>query len=229
MESLILLHGALGSKDQLAELKGILSTSFNVFTFNFSGHGGRPVEEPFTIDLFARDTLQFISSNQLGRVQVFGYSMGGYVALKLAHDFPGMVNKIMTLGTKFQWDPGSAAKEVKMLNPETIELKIPKFAATLAARHSPEDWKKVMHSTSEMMTGLGNGNAMKANQFNQISSSVLVSVGSEDQMVTREESEITASQMPKGHFKLIDGFKHPIEIVDMEVLAGICVDFLSLN
>ena len=54
--------------------------------------------------------------------------MGGYVALQLANKHPKYVQKIITLGTKFAWDKETAAKEVKMLNPEKIEEKIPAFA-----------------------------------------------------------------------------------------------------
>ena len=98
---LLLLHGALGSRQQFEPWKKILADSFEVFDFNFSGHGGYLIDGPFSIDQFVQDTMAIINENDLDSPNIFGYSMGGYVALKLAHDFPGSVNRIITLGPNF--------------------------------------------------------------------------------------------------------------------------------
>src|SRR5687768_12780708 len=165
---LLLLHGALGSVDQFAEIQNLLSSDFELLTLNFSGHGGNPFDQDFSINLFAKDVLNFLEEKQIEAIDVFGYSMGGYIALKLASENPGLLNKIMTLGTKFNWTKESAEKEVKMLNPEVIEEKIPKFANTLKERHHPEDWKKVMHHTASMMLDLGNGASMNKVDFEKV-------------------------------------------------------------
>lgn len=163
--NLLLLHGALGCKDQFDPLAKILEDHFNLHLLNFEGHGGEHSDIHFSIDLFAGKTSDFIKENKIEGTNVFGYSMGGYVALKLALNQPGTINKIITLGTKFQWDETTAEKEIKMLNPENIELKVPQFAAELKRRHYPEDWKIVMKKTAGMMHALGNGQAMKLSDF----------------------------------------------------------------
>lgn len=226
-ENLILLHGALGSQAQLVELKEILEGEFNVHLLDFSGHGGPSYEGAFSIDLFVEDTLQYMDRHLLAMAHIFGYSMGGYVALKLALDHPEMVGKIITLGTKYKWDPESAAKEVRMMNPEVIEQKIPAFAASLAARHQPADWKHIMKRTAEMMTELGSGQAMTAQDFGAIENEVLVCIGTDDHMVSIAESEMTAQQLKNGHLKIVEGFKHPLETVDKNILASICMDFFK--
>ncbi|MDZ4747290.1 MAG: alpha/beta hydrolase [Saprospiraceae bacterium] len=226
-ENLILLHGALGSKTQLEPLKELLSSAFDVYTLNFSGHGGDLIEGPFTIDLFVRNIIEFMDTHHILSAHLFGYSMGGYVALQLAHQFPGRARKIITLGTKFHWDPASAAKEVRMMNPEVIEHKIPAFADTLAKRHAPAAWKSIMILTAEMMTELGAGKAMTAADFATIENEVLICIGTDDHMVTIEESENTASQLKKGHLKIIEGFRHPLEAIDIDQLAVIILESLQ--
>ena len=225
--NLLLLHGALGSQAQFRDWKEKLSRHFNVYAFNFSGHGGMPIREPFSIDLFVENTLNFMDAEHLESAHMFGYSMGGYVTLKLAHDHPERVEKIITLGTKFHWTPEAAAKEGRMMNPEIIEQKIPKFAATLKERHQPEDWKKIMTLTGEMMTLLGAGQAMTAEDFNHIPTPTLICIGTEDHMVTRDESTHVADHLTNGQLKIIDGFKHPFESIDLEILSSICLDFLG--
>lgn len=225
-EKLLLLHGALGSNVQFAGLKQKLVSHFDVVDFNFAGHGGLPIQEPFTIDRFVQNTLDYLDHSGLDMVNIFGYSMGGYVALQLALDYPGRANKIITLGTKFRWNPASAARDVRMMNPDIIEQKIPAYAATLQARHQPEDWKRIMRLTGEMMTALGEGGAMTREQFNSIDHEVLVCIGTEDHMVSQEESAETAGYLKHGALRIIEGFKHPLEAVDMDVLAKLCCEFL---
>ena len=54
---------------------------------------------------------------------------------------------------------------------------------------------------------------------------VLVCIGTDDHMVSIEESERTAKQLKNGHLKIIEGFRHPLESVDKNILASICNEF----
>jgi len=114
-----------------------------------------------------------------------------------------------------------------MMNPETIVQKIPAFAKALEERHQPADWKGIMNLTAEMMIELGAGTAMTAGDFGIIENEVLICVGSEDQMVTVGESEFTADQLQNGNLKIIEGFRHPIEMINMNELASICMEFFA--
>ncbi len=222
-----MLHGALGSKAQFKDLRDLLTPLFDVFDFSFEGHGGLPLTGPFSIDRFVNNTLAVMDQEGVSNSHFFGYSMGGYVALKLAHDFPDRVDKVVTLGTKFHWTPGSTEKDVRMMNPDIIEQKIPAFASTLAERHHPSDWKEIMRRTGEMMTRMGEGDAMTENHFNNIKHKTLICIGTQDHMVTVEESEHTAGKLKNGQLKTIEGFKHPLEAVDQNTIASICNTFLS--
>lgn len=216
--NLILLHGALGSENQFIQLKELLSNHFSVFAFNFEGHGGRYSNQPYSMELFSQNVQDFMNENGIEKSHFFGYSMGGYAALVLAKSHPQKVEKIMTLGTKFNWTPETSAKEVKMLNPEKIEEKVPKFAAMLQKRHTPLDWKEVLRKTAQMMMDLGNGKALKLEDFERVSHEILVGIGSKDNMVTMEESKQVSDKLPKGKIEIFDNFPHPIEKVDFERL-----------
>ena len=132
MQHILLLHGAIGAMDQLSDLENDLADSFFVHRINFSGHGGSPLsDDPFSIKLFAEDVLLFLDKEQIETIHIFGYSMGGYVAMYLAKHHPQKIKKIITLATKFAWDVTIAANEIKMLNAEKIEEMLPQFANSL--------------------------------------------------------------------------------------------------
>ncbi len=226
---LLLLHGALGTKDQFTELKQKLIPQFDVYDFNFSGHGSNTSETEFSIEKFMEDTLFFMDEYNLDKVNIFGYSMGGYVALKLAKEHPNCVNKIMTLGTKFHWNKESAEKEVRMLIPEIIEEKIPKFAATLRQRHEPNDWKSIVRKTAAMMASLGNGKAMKPSDFAAIAHQALICVGAEDNMVTQGESQAVSDLLQNADLMIIPGFKHPFEMNDPDILSDLIQNYFIVR
>jgi esterase/lipase len=219
MKQLLVLHGALGAQQQFEELKTLLESQFTVHTLNFEGHGGRTSNAPFSMDLFVENVRDYLQENNLSSCSVFGYSMGGYVALKFAAKFPGTVNEIVTLGTKFGWSPEIALKETAMLNPEKIEEKVPKFAAALAQLHAPIDWKEVMRKTAKLMLELGNQPALSDTELASINIPVTLLLGSEDVMVAVEETTIVQQQLPHATFEQVQGWQHPIERVNKEELA----------
>ena len=224
-EPLVLLHGALGCEDQLFDLKSCMESKFDVYSLNFEGHGGTASNNPFSIDLFTDNVLVYCALKGLESVTIFGYSMGGYVALNLAVKHPKLVKKVYTLGTKFNWNTESAQKEVKMLNPTLIEEKIPHFAKHLNRLHQPEDWKQVMTKTANMMVNMANGEKLNESDFIPIEQQVVIGIGSEDNMVTYEESEQVAARLLKAKVVTLEGVPHPIEKVEI----GVLVDYVLQN
>lgn len=224
-ENIILLHGALGTQKQVVKLKNELLTHFNVFTFNFEGHGENMSKEAFSIELFTQNLEDFIQNNQLENSLVFGYSMGGYVALNYAKKHPNKLKKIITFGTKFDWTPESALKETGKLNPEKIEEKIPQFATFLEKSLAPNNWKMVMNKTAQMMLDLGNSAALQIEDLKEISTPTLITIGTLDNMVSLDESKFATSHLKNAELLELEGFVHPIEQNDLEVLAKTIVDF----
>ncbi|NOS85094.1 MAG: alpha/beta fold hydrolase [Ignavibacteria bacterium] len=228
MNKLLMLHGAIGAKDQLAGLKELLSTGLEVHTLNFSGHGGSDIpEEPFTMDLFAGDIITYLDKNEISEINIFGYSMGGYAALYAALNNPGRISKIFTLATKFEWTVEIAEREVKMLDARKMKAKVPKFAAELAKRHGESNWETVLEKTIEMMRGLGNNNILNSEKLEQINNEVLVGIGDSDKMVSLEETIAAFRTLPNANLLVIPATPHPIELVESTRLAAEIKKFLG--
>ena len=221
MKDLLILHGAIGSKSQFNSMASLLDNQFNIHLLNFSGHGGEAFKENFNIPQFAEDVLAYLKQQKIESIDIFGYSMGGYVALYLAKNHPEKVGKIITLGTKLSWTPDIAAKETKMLVADKIEEKIPAFATILKDRHHPNNWKTVLEKTANMMIAMGNNNVLKDEDYKLIQHTVKMLLADNDDMVTYEETNHVADLLPQATFELLPNSKHPIEKVDIDALSGI--------
>jgi pimeloyl-ACP methyl ester carboxylesterase len=226
MQHILLLHGAIGSEEQLFSLRDLLSSSqYQVHSFNFPGHGGAAIKEPLSMELLAEETLGYIKKNELENLYVFGYSMGGYVAMYLSSLYPGVIRKIVTLGTKYNWSPEIAAKEIKMLCPEIIEEKVPAFAAALAKKHGQHEWKSLLTATADMLMQLGNKPLLDKDSLQKISAEALLLIGEKDNMVSLEETVAAAQLLEKGSALVLSDTPHPIEQVNIKMLAEKIVSF----
>lgn len=227
MNSLLLLHGAIGAKDQLQPLADSLSSELDVHTINFSGHGGEALPPSYSIERFAYDVLNWMVENNKETIDIFGYSMGGYVGLYLALHHPERVGKLFTLATKLDWSPEIAARETKMLNPEKIAEKVPAFAKALEQRHAPQNWETVMQRTTDMMLKMGKKNPILPDQFAQIETPVTISLGDRDNMVSLDETYKVYRQLQSARLIVMPDTPHPIEKISTGRLSEEIKQFFS--
>lgn len=220
MQTILLLHGAIGAKDQLAGIEELLNGSFAVHNLNFGGHGGSALPEfPFSIRLFADEVIGYLNSQGIDRTSIFGYSMGGYVALYLAVKHPERIDKIITLATKFNWDEAIAAKEIGMLDAGKIAEKLPGFADTLKARHAPNNWELILERTAAMLVDMGKNNPLETADYAYINQPVLLMLGDRDKMVSLHETLEVYKTLPRAQLSVLPNTPHPIEMANTERLA----------
>jgi len=218
---IILLHGALGAADQFAPYMEMLSEKFHVHQLDFEGHGPQADSgRAFRIGHFVENLAAALDKWELRKANIFGYSMGGYVALALALREPGRVGRIATLGTKFLWTSEYASGETKKLDPLVIEQKVPHFARTLEDRHTGAGWHVVLAKTAEMMVALGQENVLTLDVLSQIENPVRVMVGDRDVTVGVDEAEQVCRALKHGELVVLADTPHPIERVNVEVLVA---------
>lgn len=230
MQHLLLLHGAIGAKDQLLPLGESLADDFYVHHLNFSGHGGEPMpDKPWSIELFAQQVVTYLNNYvPAGEpVYLFGYSMGGYVGMFLNRHYPGKLMKTVTLATKFHWDEPGAAKEVQMLNPETILRKIPAFAEQLEKRHGIYEWKIVLENTAHMLLAMGKDNPLKPEDYEQIATPCLLLLGDRDKMVALDETVSIYKKLPAGQLGVLPATAHALEQADTKLLSILIKRFVQ--
>jgi pimeloyl-ACP methyl ester carboxylesterase len=217
---LLLLHGALGAAAQFDALVPLLAGRQDAGRFDFEGHGAAPLRaRAFAIEHFAENVTEYLDAHGLGAVDLFGYSMGGYVALYLARTQPARVRRVATLGTKLAWTPEVAAREVALLDPAQISARVPRFAAALAARHRAAGWEQVCAHTAALLAQLGARPALGADDFAAIAQPVRLGVGDRDTTVTLDETAAAYHALPQGELAVWPNTPHPWEKVALERAA----------
>jgi len=227
MHHLILLHGALGSGDELGVLeKHLKNTNIQAHTFTFSGHGNKALKGDFGIERFSDELLDFISKENIPAPFVFGYSMGGFVALNVAINARTLFSGIVTLGTKFKWTEEFTAKERSKLNPEFLLEKAPDYAKQLLAKHGP-GWTNLLSLTSEMMFDLQNSTPGFINSLDQIKIPVWIGRGEKDRMVSEEESLLIQQKIQGARYFVLPDSPHAFENINHQLLAEMVMTILG--
>ncbi len=124
---LLLLHGGLFDIDQqFGALLPTLSAGRRVVAADFQGHGRtNDVDRPLTGDGLTSDIVGLLEHLHLDQVDVWGFSVGGAVALQLAITRPDLVRKLIVSSVSFR------AEGMRGENTEAVaEMKVEMIAGT---------------------------------------------------------------------------------------------------
>ena len=76
-----------------------LAAKHHVIVFDNRGVGGSGGSTPKTVEEMARDAVAFIGALGFSKVDLLGFSLGGFVSQAIAQQQPGLVRKIILAGT----------------------------------------------------------------------------------------------------------------------------------
>lgn len=97
---LILLHGAFSSiQPDFAQMLPIFAKTRQVIAIEQQAHGHTAdIDRPLRTEHMAEDTVALLKHLGIAQADIFAYSMGSDVAMKLAYEHPEMVRKLVLAG-----------------------------------------------------------------------------------------------------------------------------------
>jgi pimeloyl-ACP methyl ester carboxylesterase len=142
---IVLLQHFMGNLDNYdPAITDALATGREVILTDNAGVGLSTGAAPETVGAMARDAASLIDALGLERVDLFGFSMGGYVAQQVAVDRPELVRRLVLVGTGPRGGEGMG-----QLAPDTAPL--------FGVAHDPQDlmWLPIFFSPSEESQAAG--------------------------------------------------------------------------
>ena len=92
---LVLIHGFMSYADYFDYIADQLSDQFDIIAPDLPGFGFTPKLSENTYRNIAKETKQFVENLNLGKVDVFGVSLGGAICLEYALDYPDKVKSLI--------------------------------------------------------------------------------------------------------------------------------------
>jgi pimeloyl-ACP methyl ester carboxylesterase len=155
-EPLLLLHGGLGSIDMFAPILPALSERRQVIAVDLHGHGRTPLGNR-NIDLvdIGNDLAALTKRLGYGRVDVLGYSFGGWAAFRLAAQHPEAVRRVVIASAGYSTDaffPELRAQQVQVGAAMAEAMKsTPMYQSYAAVAPHPEDFPKLLDQMGNVM------------------------------------------------------------------------------
>jgi 3-oxoadipate enol-lactonase len=99
---ILFCHGYSGSHQDWLHQVSALNGDYTVVTFDYRGHGSSDAPtgaDAYSVPLFAADVLALADALGIDKFSLAGHSMGGFVALRVALDFPARLDCLVLVDT----------------------------------------------------------------------------------------------------------------------------------
>jgi pimeloyl-ACP methyl ester carboxylesterase len=120
---LVLLHGAYMTVDAMGSILPGLAETWQMIVPEMQGHGRTAdIDRPITHEGMADDVVALLRHLRIDEADVFGFSVGGGVALQLAIRHPGLLRRLVVASASYTSDgmQPELHEMVPTITPETF-------------------------------------------------------------------------------------------------------------
>jgi pimeloyl-ACP methyl ester carboxylesterase len=223
-EPLVLLHGGLLTAETWGGQVGSFSEKYRVYVPERRGHGRtQDVEGPYTYEAMADDTVAFLKEVVGGTAHLVGWSDGGNVGLLVALRDPGLVGKLVVIGSNFHHDGVSVTPEDMGMSADAPEVAMFRGPYEQVSPDGPEHWPVVFDKIMRMWT---EGPTLTVEDVARIQAPTLVLVGDDD-MPTLAHTVAMYEALPKGQLAVVPGASHALPMEKSPAVNQLVLEFLQ--
>jgi pimeloyl-ACP methyl ester carboxylesterase len=233
----VLVHGLGSRAEDWANLMPLLKQAgFHVYAIDLLGYGrsARPGDAAYSIPEEAQYVEDFLAQKKLNKVSLVGWSMGGWVAMRVALDQPESIGRLVLCGsagirfepsfTIFDFEPTTipAVRHLyRMLMPQPAKL--PDFLA----RDMIRKFKELNWVVDRSARSMFRGNDLLDGKLGDLRMPTLIIWGKQDHLIPLATGISMHQQISQSVLEIYDGCGH---LAPGQCAAGIAprlVDFLD--
>jgi methylmalonyl-CoA epimerase len=225
---LVMLHGAGGCTSlETAPLMRRLETHFHVVALDLRGHGhSTDPGDGISFDAYAADVATVLDARNLDAASLFGFSMGGNVALGVAQQHPERIDRVAAHGANVTWTDELAADMQRRLDPDRLTQRNAKLDAHLTQHHN--DWQPLFRELREWVATL----PAQTERMHAMAASVevpaLVSCVDRDDLFSLDATLSLHDRLPDARLVVYPGDHHALPLAPLDRLATTLQDWLTI-
>src|SRR5215213_9538346 len=232
---ILFISGTSQTKDawEPTLLLELAATNHTVIVFDNRGMGETTVgTKPFSIEQFANDTAGLLDALNIEKVDVFGVSLGTFIAQELTLNYPQKVERLILhagycRGNEAIYASGQALETIMTLNsPQVLQnMTAEQQAMILAQIMFPPQWLEehpeilnsviqlapVRSATPEIIQQQGFASGTwkgSCDRLANITQPTLLIVGDQDLLIPAANSIMMAQRIPNSQLVIIEGTGH---------------------
>jgi 3-oxoadipate enol-lactonase len=243
-EPVVFVHGLGYDRFGWGPLPGLLAPDFTVVTFDNRGVGDSDVPEgPYAVAQMAADTAAVLDAADIATANVFGVSLGGYIAEELALTYPERIRRLVLMstapgGTRSHPMPAAGldafGRFPTMEREAGLRLMVENSLGAHGVRERPELVEEIYRyrlARGPTIAGWQNqayaGATFDAyDRLSQIAAPTLVLQGGADNVVDPRNAELLAELIPDALLEVIPDRGHLMVWEEGATLAPIVKEFL---
>lgn len=229
---IVLIHGAGGTYlNWPAEIRRL--SDYRVFAIDLPGHGKSEGRGQQTIAAYARNILDWLEAIGLHQAIFIGHSMGGAIALTLAHNHSDHVLGLGLVGSGARLRVSPVILE-NAANPQTFPATIEIILSWAFSKNADP---RLVELASQRMTKIRpsvlHGDFLACDAFDIIETvskirvPTLVVCGQDDKLTPLRYSQYLADQIPAARLAVIPDAGHIVMLEQPQAVANALTDFLS--
>jgi pimeloyl-ACP methyl ester carboxylesterase len=237
-EPLVLLHGAFSAiGTSFGELLPSLAERRQVIALEMQAHGRTAdIDRPLSIEQMADDTAEALRQLGIERADIFGYSMGASVALRLTIRHPEVVRKLVLASVTYKLSgvhpglmEGLADMKPEMMYGSAWHEEYTRIAP------NPEDFPKLFAKKTQMDRELQD---LPAEAIEAITAPTLLIIGDSDLVRPEHAVEMfrllgggvfgdTPAGLPNSQLAVLPGTSHVTVVERADLLLAMIPAFLD--
>jgi pimeloyl-ACP methyl ester carboxylesterase len=218
-------------------IPGLAAKGFHVYALDLLGYGrsARP-DVDYSISLEETVVLQFLDAKRLAKTDVGGWSMGGWIAMKLALDHPERVDRLIVYDSaglyfppRFDAELFAPADEAGLYHLMAMLVVHPVRLPGFAARDALRKLQRNKWIVDRSMASMTSGRDLLDFRLGGLRQPMLIMWGAEDRLTPVSEAETMHRLVPHSILKMVPGCGHMAPAECPGPVIGDTVEFLKAN
>jgi pimeloyl-ACP methyl ester carboxylesterase len=226
-ETVLFIHGLMLASESWEAQRDHLAASHRVVTFDLRGQG-QSEHTPTGLDLdsLAQDTAALIEALDIGPCHIVGFSMGAFIALRIAARRPELVRSLLLVGPSAEAEARSNAPRyalmiglVTLFGPRPVASRMMRILFGDTFLGAPERaaekarWRAVVDTLPRSITRAAAASAGRGAitaELARISAPTLVLSGVEDRPVSPAHARAVADGIAGAQFEAVPETGHAV-------------------
>lgn len=243
-ETILFIHGLMLASDSWSVQRDFFAKTHRVITFDLRGQGkSDKTRDRLDLDSLAEDSAAIIEKLGEGPCHVVGFSMGSFIAMRVAARRPELVRSLVLCGASAEAEEHSNMPRYKLMlvlvalfGPKPIASKMMEilFGKTYLASAERADerdyWRGVLESLSKDVRFAAAASAKRksiSHELGQIAAPTMVIAGCEDKPVSPAQARKVASGILGAKWVPVADTGHAVMIEKPALFNDILAGFLS--
>ncbi|GAB2646285.1 alpha/beta fold hydrolase [Vibrio panuliri] len=229
-QSLVMLHGGLGSSEDLEGLMKFIPDLFKVIRIDLRGHGRSTLgEHPLTYTRYQQDVEAVLDTLQVDKFHLFGFSDGGTVGYRIAACDERRVLSLSTLGSQWRLEPDDPS--IELYQGLTADFWQQEFAEEIARYEEINPQPDFNHLVAQVKKlWLDTFDSGYPDELvEEITCATLIMRGDKDFLFSLTEAEELCERIEESEFFNVPFTEHEAHKEYPEVVGEVLRRFLQIN